>query len=664
MSLAKSVLAILLCLAVAAPGFGQTPDIPGASRRPVLSWFTWNYEPQPVPNVVFEDSTRIDKLMRAGMLYLSLRDAIALALENNLDIETARFSRRLSDANLLRVSSGQLLRNISSSISSGPSSATLGVLAGTQLGSGGSGGASSGSGQGGVLSGLNVQLSGTSVPNLDPVFFVSGQFTHATTIETATNITGTNFLVNQYKGATYGIQEGLLTGTTATLGMSDQFGISQNSPYNMFNPFTQSSLSFQIQQNLLQGFRRSVNNRYIRVAKNQLHFSDLTFRNQVMATVANVVGLYWDLVSFDESLKVSQRTLELDTSLYNDTKRRAELGAIAPIDIIQAEADMKAAQQDVTNAELRVMQQETILKTVLTRSGLDRLDFVNARIVPTDQFNMPAQEAIRPIQDLVAEAVAERPDVEQSAISLENSRITTVGVRDAMLPQLTATASMSNSGLAGQVNPIPVPVTLANGSTQFVARGPGDVNGYFLGGFGSVLGQLFGRNFPNYSVSVALTVPIRNRSARADYITDQLNYRQQQIQDRQLRNSIKQNVINSRVALSQARAAYDTSVEARKLQEQTYNGQRRKYELGTTTILDVVIGQRDLTTRELAEVNAKNQYMHAQINLQNVMGEILKEYNVDIEQAKQGQVGREPDLIPAVPPTAVSVAPPAGGAKR
>jgi len=380
-----------------------------------------------------------------------------------------------------------------------------------------------------------------------------------------------------------------------------------------------------------------------------LKISDLTFQNQVMATVANVVTLYCDLVSFDESLKVQQQTLELDTKLYNDDKRRAELGAIAPIDIIEQEAEMKAAQQSVTTAELQVLQQETILKSVITRSGLDRLDVVNARIVPTDRFDMPEQEAIRPIQDLIAEAVASRPDVQQSAISLENSRITTLGVKDAMLPQLTATAALSNSGLAGQINSIPVPVTLANGSTQLVTRGPGDVTGYFEGGIGTVLSQLLGRNFPNYSLTVALTVPIRNRSAQADYITDQLNYRQQQIQDHQLLNNIKQNVINARVALSQARAAYDTSVEARRLQEQTFNGQRRKYELGTTTILDVVIGQRDLTTRELAEVNAKNQYIHAQINLQNVMGEVLKAYNVDIGQARQGQVGREPDLIPAVP---------------
>ena len=353
MSRLKAALAIWLCLAVALPGFAQTPEIAGASHRSLFSWFAWNYEPHPIQNVTFEDSPRLDKLMRAGIIYLSLRDAIALALENNLDIETARFNPKLSAANLLRVSSGQLLRNVSSSISSGPSSASAGVLASTLLGSGGSGGASSGSGQGGVLSGLNVQLQGTSVPNLDPTFFINGLVTHSTQIETATNITGTNFLVTQYEGLHTEIQQGLLTGTTATLYMSDQFNLTQNSPYNNFNPFNQSSLSLQIQQNLLQGFRRSVNNRYIRVAKNQLKISDLSFQNQVMATVANVATLYWDLVSFDESLKVQQQTLELDTKLYNDNKSRAELGAIAPIDIIEQEAEMKAAQQNVTTAERR-----------------------------------------------------------------------------------------------------------------------------------------------------------------------------------------------------------------------------------------------------------------------------------------------------------------------
>src|SRR5581483_7650113 len=186
--------------------------------------------------------------------------------------------------------------------------------------------------QQGVLSGLSVQLAGTSIPTLDPTFFVVGQFAHLTQINTATNISGTNFLTNQYQSAGYGIQKGFLTGTNVSLGMSNQFGVTQNSPVNSVNPFTQGNLQLSIQQNLLQGFRPSVNNRAIRVAKNQRHISDLTFKNQVIATVSNVVGLYWDLVSFNDTLRIRRQTLDLDTNLYHDNQRRAELGAIAPID--------------------------------------------------------------------------------------------------------------------------------------------------------------------------------------------------------------------------------------------------------------------------------------------------------------------------------------------
>jgi outer membrane protein TolC len=653
MSFARSVVAILLG---SAAGFAQTPEITTGPKPGIVGWFSGNYVARPVPKVSFEDSPRIDKLMRAGNIYLSLKDAIALALENNLDIEYARFNPKLADANAMRVSAGALLRSVSSSISSGPSSASLGVAAGASLGSAGTS-TSASSGQGGVLSGLSVQLAGTAIPNLDPVFYASGQFSHSTQIETATNITGTNYLVSQSKSANYGIQQGFLTGTSVQLGMGNTLGVTQNSPYNLFTPFSQATLQLTVNQNLLQGFRESVNNRAIRVAKNQRHISDLTFKNQVMSTIANVVSLYWDLVTDNEDLKVKQHTFELNKKLYEDNQRRAELGAIAPIDIIQAEAEMKSSQQDVTTAELQVLEQEMILKNVLTRSGMDNMAVVGARVVPTDHIEVPAQEAVRPIQDLLAEALANRPDVEQNAIGLEDARITTLGVKDAMLPQLNGFATFSNSGLAGQVNTQPYAVTLPNGQTMMYTRTAADVNQYFLGGYGTVLGQVFGRNFPNYSAGLSLTITLRNRSTQADLITDQLNYRQQQLQDKQLHNSIKLNVINAQTAVRQARAAWETSVEARKLQEQTLAGTQRKYELGTSTILDVVITQRDTTTRELQEVDARSQYNRARTNLQSILGTVLTDYQVDIEQAKTGVVGREPDPIPVVPAATPAVSP-------
>ena len=653
----KSIVAVILCGVMALPGFAQTPaqtpaqaqtpEIRGGSNTGFFSSLTRDYRPTPVAAISFEDSPRIERLMRAGRIYLSLRDAIALALENNLDIEVARLNPKLQQANLQRASAGQLLRNVSNSISQGPSSASLGALAGANsLGNTGSG--SSASTTGGVLSGLNVQLSGSAIPNLDPTFFFNAQAQHQTAPQTNSFVTGTNSLVSSYKNFNVGIQQGFLTGTNVSVGMSNVLGYRQNAPTSDFNNLDQGSLSISVTQNLLNGFGLAVNNRAIRIAKNQLHISDLTFRQQVISTVNSVVSLYWDLVSFNDSLKVRQQTVELNSSLYGDNKRRAELGALAEIDIIQAEAELKSSQQDVVTSETQVLQQEMILKGVLTRSGFANPAVVDARIVPTDHFTVPPQDAVQPTQDMISEAFQKRPEIEQSQIGLEDARINMLGTKNNLLPSLSVFANASNSGLTGAVNDLAVPITSGGQVIGFRTRTPADVNGFFIGGYGGFLNQLVSRKFPNYSAGFQLNVPIRNRANQADLITDELNYRQQQIQDRQLQNNIKLNVINAQIALRQARAAWETAILARKLQEQTLAGERRKYELGTSTILNVVIVQRDTTTRELAEVDARSQYIKARTALENVLGRTLEAEGVDIDDARSGQVKREPDLIPAI----------------
>ncbi len=289
--------------------------------------------------------------------------------------------------------------------------------------------------------------------------------------------------------------------------MGNTLGYKQNSPNNDFSPVDQGALSFSITQNLLNGFGIKVNNRAIRIAKNQLHISDLTFKQQVIATVNNVVSLYWDLVAFNDSLKVKQQTLELNTSLYTDNKRRAELGALAEIDIIQAEAEMKSSEQDVVTAETQVLQQETILKSVLTRGGFGNPAVASARIVPTDHLSVPPQDAIQPIQDMVAEAFQKRPEIEQSQVGLEDARINMLGTKNNLLPSLSVFANLSNNGLAGGVNTLPVAISVGgvNGSTiGFKTRTSADVNSFFLGGYGTFLAQLFNRNFPNYSAGFQL----------------------------------------------------------------------------------------------------------------------------------------------------------------
>jgi outer membrane protein len=623
----------------------NTPEIAGSNPGGITGWFSRNYLSRPARAVSWADSPRLEQLMRAGNIYLSLQDAIALALENNLDIENARFNLPQAQANLLRASAGQLLTNVSNSVSQGPSSASSGVLAGSGgFGTGASG--SSTSGQQGVLSGLNVQLAGSAIPNLDPTFFTSGNFSHQTTPLTSAFSAGTNSLVTEQKAWAYGIQKGFLTGTTTTLSMSNTFGYWQNAPNNDFNPTTSASMTLSISQNLLKGFRPSINNRVIRVAKNQVRISDLTFKQQVTATVTNVVSLYWDLVTFNENLRIRQHALDLNTTLYEDNKRRAELGAIAPIDTIQAQAEMVASQQDVKTAESQLRQQEMILKGVLTRGGVDNLSILTARIIPTDHYDVPAQEPVRPVQDLISEALGQRPEVEQSRIGLEDTRLSMLGTKDALLPSLTFTLSASNAGQAGQVNSIPTVQNLTTGGFVTIPHDPTKVNSFFLGGYGTALNQLFSRKFPSYSAAFSFNMPIRNRSAQADLIAQQLQYRQAQIQDKQLLNNIKINVTNANTTLGLARAAYDNAVQARQLQEQTQQGMRRKYELGTATIVDVVTVQTTTVLRELSEASALNSYIHSRLNVQSILGRILSDYNISIEEARKGNVARPPDPVP------------------
>jgi outer membrane protein len=642
----RKITALLVCLLTAGCAWGQL-EMPDYTHNHG-SWLTGlvrNYEPRYVPPVDFSNSNRLDQLMRAGRIYLSLQDAIALALENNLDIEYGRYGIPIAESDVLRASAGQLLRGLNTNVIQGPSSTSSGVLASANA-LGNAGAAAGATSQGGILSGVSVQLAGAAIPNLDPTLYATESIFHTTQPYTTTIVTGTPDLVTYSNSPTVGIQQSFLSGTTVALQMSNNF-INQNSPTNDFNPSISSTAALQVSQNLLQGFGFASNKRAIKVAKNNMKASDLVFRQQVIATISNVVNLYWDLVSLDQNLKIRQQSVELNQKLYEDNKKRAELGAIAPIDIVQAEAELAAAQGDVTQAETQVLQQEMILKSVLIKNGVDNLAVIDARVVPTDTIRIPDKEPVRPVQDLVAEAMADRPEVEQSRINVENSKINLAGTRSALLPTLQVYGLLQNHGLAGQLNTIPYPPGYLPPGAGFTS-GTGAPDLFFLGGYGNVLSQIFDRNFPDYGLGFNFSMPLRNRSAQADMIRDQLNLRQQQVSDRQLQNNIKLNVVNAHIAVEQARAAYDTAVKARVLQEQTLNGATRKYELGTSSFLDVVIVQRDLVTRQQAEVTALNTYVRARNSLETVTGEILKAHDISIDEALSGKVNRPPTPLPVL----------------
>ncbi len=397
---------------------------------------------------------------------------------------------------------------------------------------------------------------------------------------------------------------------------------------------------------MLQGFGLALNNRTIRIAKNNIKAADYVFQQQLINTVANVVQLYWNLVSSNQQVEVRKQAVDVSQKLYDDNKKQVEIGTLAPIEIVRAEAQLAANQQALVAAQSTVLQFETVLKSALSRNGLASVSVMDAHVVPTDPIRIPEVEAIEPIQDLMSRALDNRPDLAQSRIQIENSEIALTGTRSAMLPTLNAVGDMRNNGLVGAQNTIIGPVSTQTGLIQ----NPPIADPFFLGGYGSVLGQLFGRNFPTYSIGLNLTIPLRNRAAQANLTTATLNVRQNQLQVQRQINQIRVDVQNALIGIQQARAQYQAAVKGRVLSEQTLDADQKKLALGATTVYQVIQDQRDLTTAAAAEVTALGAYASARGQMDIATGLTLSNNNVEFAEAKAGHVSSAPSTPPAVAP--------------
>jgi outer membrane protein len=628
----QSIIACFCAFLTATQGFAQQPpkiDVPETTptqtprvdgdRPHWYSSITRPYEPTVVPQVNVSNTTRIESLLRGGKLYLSLQDAVALALENNIDIEVERYLFPLAEADLLRAQAGNSTQGISTTTSNG----TTGLNAGP------------------VQSFIGLgQSSGSSNPNgFDPTINSTIQWGHITSPQQNTVTTGTTALVSTTKLANFNVQENFVTGGSATLSYNNTFS-AQNSYLNLFNPVTTAYLDLTVSQPLLQGFGLALNNRTIQVAKNNLRAADLVFKQQVIVTVDTVVQAYWLLVSANQDVEVKRKALVLSQKLYSDNKRQVEVGTLAPIEVVRAEAEVAADEQALVTSQTTVLQQETILKNALSRNGLANPAVASASIVPTDTIRIPAVEKIEPIQDLVAHALDNRPELQQSRIQLENQKIALTGTRNLMLPTLSAFADLRNSGLSGDPNTLTNP----NSTSSFTAS----QNPFFIGGYGNVLNQLFSRNFPNYSVGVQLSIPLRNRNAQANYATQSVNLRQNQLTVQKLINQIHVDVKNATITVDQARAQYAAAVKSRILQEQTLDAEQKKYAVGASTPFLVIQAQRDLSNAGGAEVVAEATYIQARLQLDVAAGRVLDVYNIEIDEAKKGRVSRAPSALPLV----------------
>ncbi len=555
------------------------------------------YRPIQIPEPVLTNSPRVDQLIHDGKLELTLQDAVELALENSMDIAVSRYNPWFADTDILQTQAG---------------------------------------GQPFGITGAEIRQSFANVPflNYDPTItsqisyddritpvnnpFISGTGTQATAASLASH------------AATYSnnVTEGFSTGTTATLAWNNTRS-SSGSTFNFFNPDVSSALVVTLQQQLLNGFGRFINRRNIMIAKNNRKLADYVFEAQAITTVTSTITAYWELVFARANVEVQQQAVATSQRLYGDNKKQLEIGTMAPLDVTRAEAQLATDQQNLIIAQTAKLQDEQILKNAISKDPL-AANFINVELIPTDKATPPEATEAPSFEESIKEAFQKRPELLEQQINITNAGIDARATGIALRPTATLFAQYTSQGLAG-VSSIP---STTGGSPTITQQG-----------FTTAQSQVFQNKFPDYLVGVNVQIPIRNRSAQATNQRSILQLRQIEAQMQQFKNAAVVDVRNTYIALQQGRVQVATASEERKLQQQTFDAEQKKYQLGASTVYQVILTQRDLVSAQGAELRALANLLEAKAAYERAVGRTLEVNRVTIADAKHGEVEKD-TLIP------------------
>ena len=643
--LLAAILAVTLVGGPISPAFGQeapqTPQAaPAKTATPIvpvaLGSAKHNYTrgPKFFPNLLapyspisieepgLTNSPRIDQLIHDGKLELSMQEAVELALENSMDIVVQRYNPWFADTGILKASAGGFGGTTPGAVFGG-SSANNPLLNYDPV----------------ITTSLSVD--DRNVPVNNPL--TSGTGTGLSSLARLTLHTST--FNTQYA-------QGFQTGTTFFTTF-DNTRNSSTSAANLFNPSVQSSIFVGFQQQLLNGFGRSVNTRNIRIAKNNRKIADWAFTQQAITTVTNTITAYWELVYARENVKVQEQAVTVAQKLYNDNKKLLEIGTMAPLDVTRAESELATDRQNLIVAQTVHLQNQQILKNAISKNPLAP-NLVNVEIIPTELPSRPEAIEASSFEEAAKEAFAKRPELQEEALNLLNGEIDLKATRNALLPTATLSAQYGSVGLAGNQPKFGTPVPglgtqLVDGNGNlvnvFIPTAKVPAVGTSSAGFGDAMSSVFHNNFPDYQVSLNVQIPIRNRSAQADNQRAILFRRQLEAQLQLLKNTALLDVRNTYIALTQDRAQVDAASKARELQQQTFDAEQKKYQLGASTVYLVIQTQRDLINAQGTELRALANLVEAKANYERAVGRTLEVNRVTIADGKTGEIERE-TLIP------------------
>jgi len=606
------------------------------------------YTPRHVNAPNLANTARIDQLMHDGKLYLSLNDAIALALENNLDVAIARYNLNIADTDVLRAKAGASILGVNAGVVQNTPGGGLGGIGATA-------GASTGGtslGAGGIGAGTNGLVSSTlglgpQITSFDPVVTATLQEDHLDSVSSSL-FNGVPVLAQNTGTVNFNYLQGFSWGTNVSVGFNNS-RVTSNVPFTTYSPLINSSLRLQLTQHLLQGFGFPANTRFIHIAKNNRELSDVAFRLQIIDTVDQIENIYWDLVYSYENARVQNESLAFAQKTLSDTKKQVEIGSLAPIENVRAQSTVAQDQQLVTLAQTNLQLEQLLMKNALTRSLKDpRL--ATADVIPTSTVDIPAQEEVTPTEDLINDALRHRAELVETRIDLNTRDYSNKAVRSALLPSLDVFAYYAGSGLGGSQSS----ANLCSNQTPeqlllgFCA-GAGHVPPVGSTGIGSTWDQMVNSTAPDKGVGLQLNIPIRNRAAQAAQIRSELEYRQAQMRQQQIENQVGIEVRNAQYAVQQNRASVESAKAAVELGRQSLDAEQKKYQFGTSTNTLVLQYQSQLATAESTLVNATVAYEKSRIELDRATGQLLDHNSISIDDAARGQVTRMPN-VPYIAP--------------
>jgi outer membrane protein TolC len=614
MILHKTVSTLAVLSLLASQCTAQEP--PPVVEKPHGPLVVRSYLPANVPPIALGNSDHLPSLIRAGHLYLTVQDAIALAIENNLDLEVDRYGPLSAEWALQRAQGGGPLRGVTNGTTlvnqatSGQgvvgSEISAGLATNSNGGNGGSGGAT-------------ISQIGPVTQNLDPVLQNATDYSHKTTPQPITIVSQTAALVDTDHVIDSFVQEGFLSGGYVQVSANESY-LKENAPSDFLNPSVAPMVQIYLRQNLLQGFGTGVNGRFIRVAQKNIQGAQETFRSQLLNVVANVLNLYWDLVTDDDDLAVRQRAVDQAQKFYDDTRKRIELGVIPRFEASRAQSGLSNSHQQLAIAQATAQQQENLLKNALSRNGLEDPLLDAAQVVTLDRIEVPEQDNLPALRELVAKALANRPDIALAKINDETAEILALGTANGVLPSLQGIAAVSASGLSGVSSP-------SDGYTA---------DPYYIGGLGNALGQVFRDNFPTRRAALLFQGYLKNRVAQGDYGVDQLQLRQSDLMERRNQNQLVVDISNQMVALRQARSRYSQAVDSSKLLQELLDKSQQAFSFGAATLSDLEAAQGALVAAQETEVGTLSAYSHARISLDQVLGQTLEVNHVSVDQTLKG----------------------------